>query len=152
MDPFFLIDRLESLVQKGFRVPLTPFIILNEDEILSLIDKLRLSLPQELEEARHIVEERDLILTSAQEEAEKIISRARDKALEILSEHEIVRKAEARAKSIEEKALRRAQELAQSADQYALEVLQELEAKLLEFLKVVQNGIKELKGTAQKID
>lgn len=150
MDLLFLIDRLESLVQKGFRVPLTPFVILNEDEILSLIDKLRLSLPQELEEARRVLEERDLILSGAQEEAEKIISRARDKALEILSEHEIVKKAEAKARSIEEKALKRAQELTQGADQYALGVLQELEAKLLEFLKVVQKGIKELKGPAQE--
>ncbi|MCS7286593.1 MAG: ATPase [Anaerolineae bacterium] len=146
MESLFLIDRLESLVQKGFKLPFTPLVVLNEDEILGIIDRLRLSLPQEIEEARHIVEERNTILAGAQEEAEKILSRARERALEILSEHEIIKRAEARARTIEEKALKRAQELTQSADQYALEVLQDLEAKLLEFLKVVQNGIKELRS------
>ncbi len=149
MESMFLIDRLESIIQKGFRMPFTPFVVINEDEILSLIDKLRLALPQELEEARQIIEKREAILADAQEEAERIVSRAREKALEILSEHEIVRKAEARAKAIEEKALVRAQELTQSADQYALEVLQDLEGRLLGLLREIQNGIKELKSKEQ---
>ena len=142
VDIMFLIDRLEELIQKGAHIPFTSLTIVNEDDLLSVIDQLRISIPQEVEEAQRIVQERDRVIAKAREEAEKILGQAQERAASLADEHEIVKRAEARAKTIEERALRRAQELRQGADEYALEVLRQLEEQLDRVLTEIRNGIR----------
>src|ERR1700730_311510 len=53
-----IVDDLEDLVSSARRVPLSANVIVNEDETLELIDRLRLRLPDELTHARHTLEGR----------------------------------------------------------------------------------------------
>ncbi|HDN80467.1 MAG: ATPase [Chloroflexi bacterium] len=145
MDIMFLIDRLEEFVQKGVRIPFTSLIILNEDDLLGIIDQLRLSIPEEVDEARRITQERENLIAQAREEAERIVGQAQERAASLASEHEIVKRAEARARTIEERARKKAEELKKGADEYVLEVLGSLEGQLEEFLRVVRNGIEKVR-------
>lgn len=146
VDIMFLIDRLEELIQKGTHVPFTSLTLVNEDDILSIIDQLRISIPQEVEEAQRIVQEKERIIARAREEAEKILGQAQERAASLADEHEIVKRAEARARTIEERARRQAGELRRGADEYALEVLRQLEEQLNRILTEVRNGIRKLQS------
>lgn len=42
-----LLDALESVVMEGFKIPLSKKTVLNEDELLILIDKMRLVIQEE---------------------------------------------------------------------------------------------------------
>ena len=81
-----LVDQLEELVTTGRRVPFTTGIVVNEDEVLELIDRTRLGLPDELVQARHLLEDQRRVLADAREEAEHILGRAEDEASRVLDE------------------------------------------------------------------
>ena len=71
-----LVDQLEELVSTGRRVPFTAGVVVNEDEVLELIDRTRLGLPDELTQARHLLEDQRRVLVDAEQEAERILTRA----------------------------------------------------------------------------
>src|ERR1700736_839715 len=43
-----LVDALEDLVGGARRLPFTPSVVVNEEEILELVDRIRLALPDDL--------------------------------------------------------------------------------------------------------
>ena len=64
-----LVDQLEELVSTGRRVPFTAGVVVNEDELLELIDRTRLGLPDELVQARHVLEDQRRVLVETEQEA-----------------------------------------------------------------------------------
>ena len=58
-----LVDRMEDLITSGMRVPLSNRIMIEEEEFLSIIDQLRLSVPQEIKQARRVVQESQQIIS-----------------------------------------------------------------------------------------
>lgn len=55
MDVYVLLDRLDEIVSKARRVPLTTHIRVDRDELIDIIDQMRATLPEEIAEARRIV-------------------------------------------------------------------------------------------------
>src|SRR5580693_10435691 len=81
-----LVDQLEELVSTGRRVPFTSGVVVNEDEVLELIDRTRLGLPDELMQARHLLEDQRRVLVEAEQEAERLLSRAEAEVDRIVAE------------------------------------------------------------------
>jgi hypothetical protein len=146
MDLEYLIDRLEELLDRSTRIPATSRVILNEDEFLRLVDQMRVSVPQEVRNARQIEADRDAILAAAQEQAEAMISTARGKADELVSEHALVAQAQARAEQIVADAYDEGADIRADADAYALEVLERIAGQLDGFRRTVENGIQLLRA------
>src|ERR1700689_4578134 len=81
-----LVDQLEELVSTGRRVPFTAGVVVNEDEVLELIDRTRLGLPDELLQARHLLDDQRRVVVEAEQEAERILSRADAEAQRVIEE------------------------------------------------------------------
>ncbi|RME13949.1 MAG: ATPase [Ardenticatenia bacterium] len=143
-DIMYLVDQLEALLERGYRVPFTTNAVIDEDEFLNILDKMRVSIPRELHEAQRLMQERDRVLEEARKEAERIIAEARLKAQQLVAEEEIVRQAQAQAEQILEAARAEAEEIKRGADEYAVSVLQDLDAYLQRFSRQVQNGLAQL--------
>ncbi|HIC93608.1 MAG TPA: ATPase, partial [Anaerolineae bacterium] len=62
IDILYLVDRLESLLNEGWRVPFTSNLIINEDKFLDIIDHMRTSIPEEVKRAQRIERERERII------------------------------------------------------------------------------------------
>ncbi len=146
MDLDYLIDRLEELMDRSARVPLTTRVIVDEDEYLRLIDQMRISVPQEVKSARQLEAERDQVLSTAQEQAEAMIAAGREKAELLTSEHLVLQQAEERASEVLAQAYEEAAGIRADADAYALEVLERIAAQLDQFARTIQNGIRLLKA------
>lgn len=141
-----MIDRLEELLDHSARIPATSRVLLDEDEYLRLIDQMRISVPQEIKNARQIEAERDAILTAAQEQAEAMLAAAREKADGLTEEHIVLSQAEERATEVLNQAYDEAASIRGEADAYALEVLERISAQLEGFTRTVQNGIRVLQS------
>ena len=150
MDILYLLDRLESVLSKGRRIPFTSNLIIREDECLELIDQMRVSIPAEVERARELEQERERIIAQAQEEAGRIVALAKEQMAEALDEHKILKEAQARADAIIEDAQRKADAFKLEADKYAIEVLSKLEEELRNLLSTVHNGIITLQEEVQE--
>jgi cell division septum initiation protein DivIVA len=137
-----LVDRLESLLNESWLIPLTSNRIINEEEYLDIIDQMRITIPAGIKQAKRIQQERERIIAQAQEEAERIVTLAREQAANRTNEHEVLKTAETKAEALLEQAQQQAEDIRAGADDYVIEVLSELEEQLMVFLTTVRNGLK----------
>lgn len=150
-----VVDALEELLASARRLPFTPSVVVNEEEILELTDRIRVALPDDLVTARHLLDERHEMLgraaadsaelgRRAQEEAERLVREAQAQASALVADHEIVRTATAQAREIVTQAEERATLERSGADDYAREVMGRLEDQLERWLRTVREGMQEL--------
>ena len=116
-------------------------VMLNEREILSIIDQMRISIPEEIREARRLLREREQIPQSAQMEADQIIAKAREQAEAMIRDEEIVRQAQVRADEVVIEAEEQDRTAREEMDAYALNMLQDLERRLATHLTSIERGI-----------
>lgn len=135
-----LIDRLEALVGSGRRVPLSAMVMVDEQVFLDIIDQLRVVVPDEIKQARRIIQEKERIISHAQAEADKIIDAAESEASKMVDESEVTRAAQERAAALVAEAELRADELRRGADAYALEALTGLDDELSRLLAQIKRG------------
>ncbi len=138
MDIFALIERLEALVNTGQRVPFVNKIMLDEQECLDVIAQMRMSVPDEVRQARRMLQERSRIPEQARLEAERIVAIAHEQAEEILSEHGLVQAAEENARRILGEAEEQAVEVQRESDDYAVRSLTDLRTRLEQLHERVQ--------------
>jgi hypothetical protein len=151
MDIQHLVDRLEQALNESTRVPLSAYLLVNEEKVYSLLDQMRVAVPEEIKRANRIEAEKDRILAQAKEEAERIRELARQEAAELVRRDAIVNAAQNRAENIVERARRDTEALRQDADVYIMDVLNRLEEDLMRTLKVVQNGMQKVQTERQAV-
>jgi hypothetical protein len=132
---------LESLVAAGKKLPLTNNVVLDQASVLELIDQLRVSVPEEVRQARRITEDAGRITDRAREESDGIVARAQEQAAQMLEERELVRAAQLRAAELIEQAQEEAREVRRGADEYAAGVLIRLEGECIKALTSIKRGI-----------
>lgn len=147
-DIYHLIDRLERMLNDSWRMPLSAYLVVSEDDFLDVIDQMRTTIPREIKEGEKVQRERERIVAQAEEEAERIVLLAQEDASRMIEEHQIINAADQRAATIIERAQREAEVLKAEADEYARSVLLSLEGQLegvddqiATLLNTVHNGL-----------
>lgn len=146
MDIGYLVDRLEALVNQGRRVPLSSRVMLEEEDVLAIVEKLREAIPEEIVQARKVLHDREQILKAAQAEAEKTVTMARERAEYMINQEGVLYLAKERGEQVLSDAQRDAYQTRQEIEQYAVDVLGNLEQQLQLQLHQVRNGLQELSG------
>ena len=136
-----LVDQLETTLNDSKRVPMSAYLLVNEDSVYNLIDQLRVAIPEEIKRAGRVEAERDRILAQAKEEGDRIRELARQEAGDLVERDRVVISAQDRADNILEHARQDSAVLVQDADAYVVGVLSKLEDDLLNSLAVVRNGL-----------
>ena len=152
MEIFTLLDTLEDILDKSKHVPFTEKGIVDKEEILEIIQEIRLKLPDELKQAKWIKEERGRILQEAEKEADDIVREAESRIISMIDEHEITRKAYDQKAEIIETANEMSREITKGTKDYADGILENLEnaindinisiAKALETIEQNRNELK----------
>lgn len=150
MDILHLIDQLEAAINNGWHIPLTSDVIVNEEEVLRIIDEMRARIPQEVQQAKRLLQEKERVLAQAREERERIVALAGEEASRLTEESEITKAAMVRASTIVERAKRDAESIRKGADDYVVEVLGNLQRELEQILRTVNNGIAAIQQGATK--
>jgi hypothetical protein len=146
VDILYLLDQLEEVLGAGSRLPLTSRTLVDEQEILDILDQIRVSIPDELKAARRLTQDRDQVIADAQAEADRILRDADARAAERVADHHVVRTAEQRAGEIEDRAMRQAADTRREADAYAYRVLQKLREQVSQVAQTVDRGLAELEA------
>jgi len=132
MEILGLLDTLESIILDGTKVPFTKKVMVDEEKVLSIIDKIRLA-----------------VQGGADFVKKAIASEARAE----VPEKEEKPKEEAKAVEILEQAYQMAKEIREGADKYADEVLANLEATSTRILRTIRAGRERLaKTTGSTLD
>ena len=115
--------------------------MIKEGDILNIVDQMRTSIPDEIKQARRIIQEKERILAQAQSDASTLLTRAREETERAMNRegllrtaearsHELVRQAEERARSVVVKAEEHGEQLKADADNYVAETLSNLKDHL----------------------
>jgi len=144
------IDRLEYLIAHSRQIPLTRTVVVDQEEVLASIDDLRLSLPDEIKQARWTLQEQQRLLSEAQAEAARTVSKAGERAQTMIGQHDLVKRAEKQAEAMLREASVKAEETRRAADRYASDVMQSLEGQLLRTIATVKKGVEALRPPAAR--
>ncbi len=140
-----LLDRLQTLVERGSRVPFSSKVMVDEQELLALVEELRHAFPREVRQARRVLQERQKIITDAQLEAQRILATAQERAQYLLSEQGILNETRARCEEMLRQAKERRQQMMDEANRYVREVIEKAEAGVLSAAQQLQRVKMELK-------
>lgn len=154
MDGLELLDELEDIIDKGASVPFSGRCILERDELMDVLQELKLKLPDDLKQAKWIKEERQRILQEANAEADEIIKAANEKGISMINEHEITQQAMEQARMIIENAQAEAEAIQEASYNYADSLLDTVEKvsvssmkELEQCISIVRNNRMELRGS-----
>jgi vacuolar-type H+-ATPase subunit H len=149
MDILYLLERLEEVIGAGRPVPFTSRTLIDDEECFAIIDQIRLSLPNEIRQARMVNAERDALLDEARARADQIMKMAEVEAQERVRDHYVTQQAQARANDILDQADRDATKTRQDADDYVYRALTELDQHLESLSNQVRNGIHALRTSRE---
>jgi hypothetical protein len=141
IDIIFLVERLESLIANGKKLPLTTNVVVDQNAALGLIDELRVAVPEEVRAAKRINSEGERIIEKAQEESERIVARAQEQAAFLIDERGLTQAADEESRRIIANAQQDADEIRRGADEYAVSVLVGLEGDVVKTLQSIKKGI-----------
>lgn len=80
-----VVDELGQVIENARSVPMSGSCMVPRDHLLDLLDELRENLPEEVQQAGRIVEQRTEILQQAQAEAERLTGRTRGESEQLVS-------------------------------------------------------------------
>ncbi|MHB1954549.1 MAG: ATPase [Sulfobacillus sp.] len=140
-----LLERIDELIHHAHRLPWTGRILVDANELTTLLGQVQHVLPEEVRQAQWIVAERDRILKDAMDQAQALKEDAQKEVLRQAENSEIVHKARERAQQLTEQARLSALEIHQGSRAYADEILARLETELLQVVNDVKANRAELR-------
>lgn len=148
---FELLDRLEELLDSATRLPFSARVIVDQDEALDILDRLRAELPDEYQKAQEILDKREAVLLDARRQAADILGDARSQVARMVDESEISRIARQEREAILAEAECSARETTIEANEYAQSVLSSLERSLRRVLDAVVQSKADLEASIQDV-
>ena len=95
-----LLEEIEDIVDTAPGLPLTGKIMIDSNDLLEIVREIRLGLPDDVQQAKWVKEEKERILTEAKAEYEKIIVEANKQAEYLVQNHDITLRAQKLAEGI----------------------------------------------------
>lgn len=125
-----LLEELEDIVDNATNVPLTSKIMLEAEDVFNIVREVRLALPDDVQQAKWIRDERDRILSDAKAEYERIIREAKKQADYLVETDDITLRATKLAQEIREDAELHAKMLKMRSYDYVDKMLYDMQAKM----------------------
>lgn len=156
---------MEFIVTGAKSLPMSRKLLIDPDQLMELVDQLRVTVPKDVADADEVLRKRDELLNQSLGEARRIRASAETEFRSRIDETELVQGAKDQAGQIVEEAQQKAQHILDladkdatsrrsSADEYAQEALYKLEQDVAGILSTVRNGIELLdarQGTAAAV-
>ena len=125
-----LLEELEDIVDAATKVPMMSKVMVEAEDVFSIIREIRLALPDDVQQAKWIRDERDRILADAQTEYERIIREAKKQADYLVETNEITARATKLAQEIRDDADINAKILKMKTYDYVDKILYDMQAKM----------------------
>jgi len=145
----FLRDVID-LISSAPNAPLSSAPKINREQVLGLLEEALDCLPPEIAEARWMLAERDQFLAKTQIEADEILEAGRVKVARMVQRTEVVKAAEARARSVKEAANEDSRRLKSETEDFLDRRLGRFEVLLNRLVKTVAEGRVQMTAAANR--
>ena len=117
------------------------------DEIRNILDEANKGLPNEIIQAKRIIDERDKIIQEGKNKAELIIRNGEDQVVKLTDEHEISKLAAEKSTQIIEEGKKAAREMRVNAMEYTDEILAKTEETVKKAFESFNRSIRDTSET-----
>ena len=146
-----LLDTIEDTLEESTSMPLSGGKrLVDVEKVRDYLDDIRANLPGELRQAQQIVNDRALIVDTANAQAQAIVKKAEERARILVSDAEIVKAAQQRAAEITAAAQSESRTLRQTVTDYCDNMLKTTEEAMVENAAQVKNVRANLRQNAKK--
>jgi vacuolar-type H+-ATPase subunit H len=146
-------DMLEDVLDSSKGRPFSTKISVEREAVFDIIGEMRLNLPNEIRQARKIIEDHDRIIDDAKNRSNVIIMEAQEKAKELTGEHAIYELAKESANEIIDEAKKNAREIRIGTMSYADEILSKSEETIRGMLESLSTNFRNTEeGFSETID
>ncbi|EFO82019.1 hypothetical protein OSCT_0168 [Oscillochloris trichoides DG-6] len=128
-----LIDEIEDALADGRRMLFIGRLLVDEERILDILDRMRVAIPEEQKRARRIIQEQ-----------ERLIAEAEARVKQVLEERGLLEAINTERTRLLQQAEHEAAQVRAGADEYARQVLEELDDRLTKLVTSVRNGLSTL--------
>lgn len=126
-----LLEELEDIIDAANKVPMvSKKVMIEPEDVYSIIREIRLALPDDVQQAKWIRDERDRILADAKTEYERVLREAKKQADYLVETDEITMRANKLAQEIREDAELHAKVLKMRTYDYVDKMLYDMQAKM----------------------
>ncbi|WP_313346843.1 ATPase [Sedimentibacter sp.] len=146
MDILNLLERIEDIIEESSKFPLSNKVMIDKEEVLEVINEIRLKLPDEINRASWVAKERQRILNEAQTEADELIVKVNNQQKYLIEEHEVTKQAQKFANQLIQEAEKKATEMKVSAYNYSDEILSKLQDRIREINNIIEANREDLKN------
>ncbi|GHV48599.1 hypothetical protein FACS189499_08340 [Clostridia bacterium] len=142
-----ILESIDDIVDNAPQIPLTnKKCAVNGEDLRELVKEMRLRLPNEIMQAKNIVNDRKRIIDDAHQQAESIIKRADERANRMTSQQEIRLKAEQQANEIMQSAQKKSRNLLAVTNENIDSILKNTEEALSDNLMTIKKARAAIKG------
>ena len=145
-----LLELIDETLDDSFSVPLSGKRMVDADRLKDILDDVRRNLPEEIKQAKRIVEDRTVIVDGARREADSILKKAEDRARVMVNEQEIVKQSQQRATEILAAAQQQSREMSSKVSKYCEDMLRQTEETLDRGLQDVRKLRGAMRGKAKR--
>lgn len=125
-----LLEEIEEIVDTASGFPLTGKIMVDAQELLEIVREIRMELPDEIQQAQWIKNERERIIAEAKKEYEAVIADAKRQAEALIENDDITVKAKLRADELMRVTEETAKQLKMSTYDYVDSILFNFQEKM----------------------
>lgn len=140
-----LLAQLTETIRQAKGIPFSDNCVVDREDVLYWVNQIRDNLPEEIHQARWLLEQNRQVVASARQKAESILRETEQRSAIMINEHEITLRAREMAQMTIEQANQAAWQMRVASTDYARQRLTEVENQLTEILVKVQKNKKELK-------
>ena len=144
-----LREDLEDVLDDATSIPLSKKFAVDVDKIKTIIEDIRLNTPQEIKQAKAIVDSRNSIIDEANKKAADIVAEAQEQARELVTRDQITQAAQAEAANILAKAKEQGDQYITDAQNQAAEILS---TKTNEANEIVTNAQNESRAVLKAVN
>lgn len=152
MDITGKLDELTGLIESARAMPMSASCIINRQEVLDVIDELRVALPEELTKARRVLGSRTAVIDEGREEAQRIIDEAEAERFKLVSRTEVVKEATREAERLIDAAQAENDRMRVEVDDYVDAKLANFEIILRRTLDAVEHGRNKIHGRNSELE
>ena len=139
-----MIDEMIAHLEVAKSMPLSTSVLVDREEFLEMLTRLRAELPDELRAARWMVREREAFISRTNERAGEIVDRARAESRRMVSESYVLAEAVEEANILVRRAEGEARRLRLEAEDEIERRLEKVESLLASLLREVHEARAEL--------
>lgn len=135
-----LLEKLQDMVINAKGIPFSDNCILNREEVLLLIGMISSNMPNEVKQAKWLLDRQHQVIEQAKKAANSLVSKAETKVAMMIDENEITQKAYQVSNQIIEEAMKHGEGIVQNVRSHSVSLLSELEGSLVKVLNIIQNN------------